>query len=169
LVHLSVQLGDPEGLRGIWQFVFPSGRKLPDLKVIEVWCTSSFSVADLRSLISCCPGLCDVFALWLEPEVQASELQTLTALTSLAALYESQDLDSFEGFVQGVAAITGLRDLKIYEEQQQQVKMASLLPPTSLTLLTKLQLSGPADAAHLTNYGTLLPSSPQWVTKVSQW
>jgi hypothetical protein len=50
----------------------------------------------------------DVFMLWLEPEVQVSELHALTALTSLAALYESQDLDSFEGFIQGVAAITGL-------------------------------------------------------------
>lgn len=167
LVHLFLQLWDPVGMHGIWKYVFPSGRKLPDLKVIGFACTS-WGVADLRSIISCCPSLSDVFKLWLEPEVQVSELHALTALKSLAALYESQDLDSFEGFIQGVAAITGLRNLDFHEEHQQ-VKMASLLPLTSLTLLTQLQLSGPADSAQLANLGTPLPSSPQWVTKVSQW
>lgn len=73
LVHLFLQLWDPVGMHGIWKYVFPSGRKLPDLKVIGFSCTS-WGVADLRSLISCCPSLSDVFKLWLEPEVQVSEL-----------------------------------------------------------------------------------------------
>jgi hypothetical protein len=106
--------------------------------MIGVWCTP-WGVADLRSLISCCPSLCHVYALWLEPEVQVSELHSLTALTHLSAYNQSQDLGSFGEFVQGVAAITGLRDLWIYKKHPQ-VRTASLLPLTNLTLLTQLQV-----------------------------
>jgi hypothetical protein len=75
-------------------------------------------------------------------------------------------LNSFEGFVKGMAAITQLRQLDMIDFNQQ-VRTASVLPFTSLTMLTELRLHFVAKNAQPVN-GSPLELSLIWVTKVSQ-
>lgn len=148
LVHLEMlDMACPEG---IWPYVFPAGRKLPHLTYLEVCDMQkvdlqgvphpegpkalplySWGAADLSSLVSCCPGLCEIFNVSLQPGLHVSELQKLTALTNMGVSY---DINGQEA-VGGLAALTQLKELTLVQVSQES-KLSSLLPMTSLTALT---------------------------------
>jgi hypothetical protein len=143
LVQLTIC--DTSCPQGVWPYVFPTSRKLPHLTALELRpvnndCADlpSWSAADLRNLVSCCPSLCAAGALSLQHGPCVSELHKLTALTRLRLYYCQDDPDSFEGSMRSLAAVTRLRDLEVLHHTAD-VIVASLLPLTSLTALTKLR------------------------------
>ena len=133
---------------GVWPYVFPSSHKLPHLTCLNldgddildygVAGTSDASqrwgAADLSSLVSCCPSLCTIHTLALQPGLHVSELQKLTALTRLSVCWYSTDVAEC---MMGLAAVTQLQSVTINLDIPR-IPVASLLPLTSLTALTLL-------------------------------
>jgi hypothetical protein len=144
LVHLA--LTDITCPEGIWPHVFPAARKLPHLTAFSmhaicmpdcpVLCPT-WGAADLSSLVSCCPGLCDIEALSVQPGAHVSELRKLTALTHL--LIDFKGPDSFDESVRGLAGLDQLHFLELVQVSPT-FKVASLLPLTSLTALRQLEV-----------------------------
>ena len=144
LVYLA--LTDVTCPEGIWPHVFPAARMLPHLTAFSVHAICmpdvpvlcpTWGAADLSSLVSCCPGLCDIDALSVQPGVHVSELHKLTALTHL--LVDFKGPDSFDESVRGLAGLKQLHFLELVQVGPT-FKVASLLPLTSLTALTRLEV-----------------------------
>jgi hypothetical protein len=134
---------------GIWPYVFPSTQKLAHLTSLELRDSEllgsfdespRWGAADLSSLASCCPSLCAIDILSLHPGPHVSELRKLTALTRVDVWRYSDDLASVAESVRGLASVTQLRSLHI-SSNVAYMPVASLLPLTSLTALTKLDCS----------------------------
>jgi hypothetical protein len=128
---------------GAWKYVFPAGRRLPHLKcLIFQACWPAWRDSELTSLVSCCPGLCDVDTLSLLPGQHVSELRKLTALTRLRVNYATVDSASFAECMVGLAVVTQLRSLQVRHVRQvnQSAPVAALLPLTSLTALSALEI-----------------------------
>ena len=143
LVHLAI--GDTSCPHGVWPYMFPTSRKLPHLTALELRAVNndcadlpSWYASDLTNLVGCCPSLYAAGFLSLQHGPCVSELRKLTALTRLSLYYCQDDPDNFEGSMRGLAAVTRLRDLDVLHDTAD-VKVASLLPLTSLTALTKLR------------------------------
>jgi hypothetical protein len=68
-----------------------------------------------------------------------SELRKLTGVTSLMLGYGGSDLDEVDSTLQGLAAVTQLQELTVYLHTEE-LAMRSVLPLTSLTALTDLQI-----------------------------
>lgn len=136
----------------VWPFVFPAARTLPQLTYLYINnkqagtgvdpdLPQALGAAELASIISCCPNLCHI-ALPLQHGPHVSELQRLTALTTVVAEYGSDcmsDLETIEQSLLGLAALTCLGYLVMYAHRRD-VSVGSLLPLTSLTALTMLTL-----------------------------
>jgi hypothetical protein len=75
--------------------------------------------------------------MYLQLGPHVSELQRLTGLTRLSAMYDSGDLADYQEYLVGLAALTQLHNLKF--EFSEQLTVASLLPLTSLTALTEFE------------------------------
>ena len=93
--------------------------------------------SDFIRLVSCCPGLCEIQDLPLKPGWYVSLLSTLTALTCVDAYVGPDDVGHLGRCLTGFADVTQLRSLWVILDSQA-VKMASMLPLTQLTNLTKL-------------------------------
>lgn len=98
---------------------------------------TAMDTADFSSLVGCCPGMCRVDALFLQPGLHVSELHKLTALTRVCLHNMSDSPGSCGESARGLAAVTQLRHLDL-RQLSQSFKIASLLPLTSLTSLTRL-------------------------------
>jgi hypothetical protein len=129
--------------------MFPVARKLPHLTALSLHAicmpdvpesSPEWGASDLSSLVSCCPGLCDIMGLSLRPGAHVSELHTLTALTHV--LISLKGPDSFNESVMGLAGLTQLHFLGLvhWDRVSPTFVASSLLPLTSLTALTQLEV-----------------------------
>ena len=148
---VSLEVTGVTGPDGIWPYLFPATHKLPQLTGF-VWYpgpgegdddedafSPSWGAADLAGLVSCCPGLCEVQTLHMQPGMQVSELHKLTALTSLFLSYNCEDLDDFGDSVRGMAVLSQLHKLEVTQVCEH-FRVSSLLPLTSLTALVHLKV-----------------------------
>ena len=146
---IVLELCDAHFPRGIWPHVFPDSRKLPHLTALVVsgsidngelisppppWCA-----ADLRSLVSCCPSLCELETDCVQPGLDVSELHKLTSLTRmfLAYCFGLDSLDIVTDCMRGLSAVTQLHSLLLFTYIPER-SPACLWPLTSLTTLTSL-------------------------------
>jgi hypothetical protein len=116
---------------GVWQYVFPAGRRLPellDLGVAHVRTPSGRAEApDCSRLVSCCPGLRTLRMMRLQYSKEL--LAALTGLSSLRRLY----LSPADGSTQGLEVVSQLTRL-------QQLYLMNIREPHGLTLhLTRLR------------------------------
>ena len=138
---------------GIWSFVFPPTRSMPHLTRLRLGVydvdfghteSMKWAAGDLASLVRCCPGLCDVNCLLLQPGLDLSELRKLTALTGLCVDFDSSDSRTLDLGMQGLAALTQLESLDVLIRHGfgggHAIKVASLLPLTSLRALRYLKV-----------------------------
>ena len=135
----------------VWQHVFPATHKLPRLTYLSVndgnmfgsdAPASAWGAADVRNLVSCCPNLCIIQQITLQPGLHVSELHKLMDLTYLDVFSYTDDLADFLQSLKGLAAITQLRWLNVALDTSDilsDVSAASLLPLTSLTALTNFK------------------------------
>jgi hypothetical protein len=142
---VQLEICDTSFPKGVWPYMFPASRKLSHLTALELRGETNYiaalslcSASDLSNLVSCCPSLCAVGALWLHHGLHVSELHKLTALTRLRVHYYPDDPDCFEDSMRGLAAVSRLQDLEVLHVGSY-VKVASLLPLTKLTALTRFQ------------------------------
>mgnify|MGYP001807862828 CR=1 FL=1 len=148
LVHLHMDFSCPEG---VWQYMFNATCKLPHLMhmrlsmSLPLWCAG-----DLSRLASCCPSLCDAGTLSLQSGLSVSELHKLTTLTRLGVFHDNEDTVSFEEAMRGLAALTQLRHVEV-ERVSQSIKVAALLPLTSLTALTAIRIHYPTTCITVVN------------------
>ena len=102
---------------GIWPYVFSGAHKLPHLTYLDLRDSDyddadafAFSprwgAADLASLVSCCPSLCCIGTLSLQPGLHVSELHKLTALTRVDVWCYSDNAFAVVDSVRGLAAVT---------------------------------------------------------------
>ena len=133
---------------GIWPHVFPATRKLLQLTCLEFtdeWnefdLQSAWGAVDVSSLVGCCPNLRKLGDLFMQhgPQRRAhvSELHKLTALTRLCVSYGAGEANTYEESLQGLAALTQIKDMCMNLESRD-LTMPALLPLTSLTALTAL-------------------------------
>lgn len=139
-----------------WQHVFPASRQLPHLTLLDVGCEcgdwdapapeSAWGAADLCSLVSCCPNLRQVAdsdegngGVFFQHGSHVSELRKLTALTNIDLQYAPASVANFEATLQGLAAVTQLKDVVI--SLANPLTVGALLPLTRLTALTTLRVS----------------------------
>jgi hypothetical protein len=149
LVHLDISHTCPEGM---WQFIFPATRTLPHLTCLSLGdpddenadpaaLSPSWGVAELTSLVSCCPDLCELECLHLPCGLHGAELLKLTALTRLRVSYSPETYDfTTEESMRSLAAVTQLKDLQISPDTTQGFSYSSILPLTHLTALTSIQV-----------------------------
>lgn len=130
--------------RGIWPYVFPAMRTLPHLTSLYIFdppCAdgtspSALGPADVSHLVSSCPNLVVFEALRLRAGPHVSELHNLTALTRVRLDY---GIEPEAGSLQGLAAVTQLRDLTVKLESGG-LRPACLVPLTQLRALTEIRL-----------------------------
>ena len=147
---------------GVWPHVFPAGRTLAHLTSLvlrgledyggsyvgNVRTSPQWGAADTSSLVSCCPSLCDLKRLPLQPGLHVSELHKLTALTGLCVQCKSAGMPHMvAASLQGLASITQLHNLTVSTDCAE-LTMAHLLPLTSLTALTVLTCNFPSGAKY---------------------
>lgn len=129
---------------GVWQYVFPAGRKLPHLRDLNI-CTyqgladpaplSAWGEADISALVSCCPNLRKIPYLTLQHGSHVSELHKLTALTSLDLTYGTGGVAAVEESLKALADVTQLQKLNV-SVVNQDLTVTNLLSLTSLTALS---------------------------------
>jgi hypothetical protein len=131
----------------VWPHVFPASRKL--LHLTRLWfgdelfsrhdvLPSSWGEAYLSCLVSCCPNLQVVDCMSLLHGLHVSELRKLPALTDFTVAYADGDMAALQDSLNGLAAVTQLKDLCITQSRDD-MTVAALLPLTSLTALTNLE------------------------------
>jgi hypothetical protein len=131
----------------VWPHVFPASRKL--LHLTRLWfgdelfsqhdvLPSSWGAADLSSLVSCCPNLQVIDCMSLLHGSHVSELRKLPALTNVCVAYADGEMAALQESLNGLAAVTQLKDLCITQSRDD-MTVAALLPLTSLTALTNLE------------------------------
>lgn len=134
---------------GVWPYIFPCAHKLPhltQLRVVELDVGDGLVVSlrwgasDLSSLVNCCPGLCCIDTLSLQPGLHVSVLHKLTALTRVHVWLYADNVATVDASVRGLAAVTQLQVLRMTTDVPD-ITVASLLPLTNLTALTKLHCS----------------------------
>jgi hypothetical protein len=130
---------------GVWQHMFPAGRQLPDLRVLDIsgireptgW---NAPAPDSSRLVSCCPALehLDMRRLQYRTEL----LAPLTELSGLRTLLVAADDQEADTGLPAVCQLTGLRELYVWESSS--AKHGLLLQLTQLQQLTALTHIGPA-------------------------
>jgi hypothetical protein len=105
---------------GVWSHVFPATHSLPHLThlrlcggtVSHFWVGFGppFGPADLRSLVACCPSLCDIDFITLDTSsagLHVRELRRLTALSRLSSQFlNAHNPNHADAVVRGLAACT---------------------------------------------------------------
>jgi hypothetical protein len=130
----------------VWQHVFPSGRLLPHLRVLNVADVHTpkgpASVPEGSRLVSCCPGLqaLDMQRLQYGSDV----LAPLTGLSSLQKLNLFPNVNSSAEGLEVVCQLTGLKwlELEVPREAGEQ-----LLQLTQLQQLRHLYYAGFVDGS----------------------
>lgn len=149
---------------GVLQFVFPAQRQLPHLTYLRFGNTLDlrddvpiapppvWAAADLSRLVDCCPKLCTFVDVSLQHGTHVSILSRLQDLRTLHVQYGDFDgvgLDAFPlviertdyaATVKGLATLSQLYCLHCKDGGWLVEKFFTLLPLTSLTALTALQL-----------------------------
>lgn len=82
---IALTLADTVLPPAVWSHVFPAGCVFPHLTLLMLDESSAaqhrtfatWSAAELSRLVSCCPGLCTVDRLSMQPGVHVSELRSL--------------------------------------------------------------------------------------------
>ena len=126
---------------GVWQHMFPAGRQLPHLRVLDVsyvrhpWSVLAAAPEGTR-LVSCCPGLQSLSLQGLQ--YTAEGLAALQGLSSLTLLNLEPVDRSSEG-LEGVLQLTGLRRLSVQEHHPTE---GFLLQLSQLRQLTYLRYAG---------------------------
>ena len=104
-----------------WQHIFPAGRELPNLQVLDVgytyhpgpgWHRAPVPAAapEVSRLVSCCPGLQSLRAAGLRHNrALLAPLAGLSGLTQLELFPEEETVEGLEV----VCQLTGLRDLEL--------------------------------------------------------
>jgi hypothetical protein len=132
--------------QGAWSHVFPFKCKQLHLTCLYLSRQDeddmAWSAAEVSNLVSCCPNLRELNGIILEYGPHVSELQQLSALTKLHAHYPSNDWFGFEGSLEGLVTLTGLRYLRItMSHGNHDAAFHSFEPLTRLTALTHLYFS----------------------------
>lgn len=131
---------------GVWLHVFPAGRMLPHMTrltisdndhMADIEVPSAWGAVDMSRLVSCCPNLCKVDSIVLQPDLHVSMLQKLAGLTHLAAYQSSSSSQAMAEALKGLAVITQLRKLEVFLILEQPTE--AMLPLTTLTGLTYLR------------------------------
>ena len=128
LVNLDICI--TKGPHGMWPYVFPSARVLPQLNSVILMHSADdepdvamlsprMGAADLSSLVNCCPNLHDIANLPMQSGLHVSELRKLTALENLSLSYDFEAADSCDESVRGLATLTQLHHLDVGLESQQ--------------------------------------------------
>jgi hypothetical protein len=142
---------------GVWQHLFPAGRRLPHLRVLDIGYVlhplGAAAAPEGSRLVSCCPGL---QTLWI-PCLQygAGLLAVLTGLSGLQDLCLRPDNRRFEGLGE-VCQLTGLTALQLSDPSG--VDSRLLWQLTQLRQLKRLKFS---------RYTNGQPQSATWRVKVS--
>jgi hypothetical protein len=109
---------------GVWQHLFPAGRRLPHLTCLEmsdvqVPSAGAASAPEGSRLVSCCPGLrsLDLRDLYhsvplLGPLQRLSGLHTLRINVDIVINIVVEPTAA-QGFIEGVCQLTGLRELDV--------------------------------------------------------
>ena len=127
---------------GVWQHVFPMGRQLPHLRVLDVSSVrdpecDKAAVPEGTRLVSCCPGLQSLNLQRLQYTTEGlASLQGLSSLTFL----ELKPVDGSSDGLDGVCQLTGLRRLSVQEPDS--ATEGFLLSLTQLRQLTYLSYWG---------------------------
>jgi hypothetical protein len=163
---------------GIWSHVFSAARKLPHLTSLilhglekyggsyvgNVRTPPLWDAADISSLVSCCPSLCDIKRLPLQPGLHVSELHKLTALTALDVQCNSASWWPVVEYLRGLAAVTSLHSLTVTTDCAEMTG-AHLLPLTSLTALSSLSCEFQSDSRRF--FSTQVNTQPLYALRVS--
>lgn len=134
---------------GIWQHVFPTGRRLPHLTSLDIShpkdeddsedssedaedpCEDPVAAPDAEYLVRCCPGLLSLNMLGLQSSTESlATLQELTKLQKLCFHIEAWHR------VQELSGLTGLRHLEIVVEESQRDEKGLPMQLTELQQLT---------------------------------
>jgi hypothetical protein len=156
---VQLELVDPDCLNEVvWPHVFPATHKLPHLTSLvvheavnldELDGRLNWDDADLASLVSCCPSLRAVGSIALRDGWCAIELRKLTALTRLHVHCDlTGSCCGLGEFARGLATVKQLQDLELQAVQSKDCEpdLASLLPLTRLTALTRFVFDLKVDA-----------------------
>ena len=125
---------------GVWQYVFPTGRQLPNLRsldITDVWEPPHLDIApapEASLLISCCPGLqsLKIGSLQGSAELLAAS-EGLSGLRTLHCNFKDATTEK----VQAVCQLTGLRELEV-EGSGLMEEEGLLMQLTQLQQLTRL-------------------------------
>lgn len=142
---VSLIMYEPKFPRDVWPHVFPATHTLPHLTCLRAsaneWgapaVPGAWGAADVSSLVSCCPNLCEIEDWTLQHGSHVSELRKLTALTNMYVVWSVDSVSAFEESLKGLAALTQLEVLHVGLDSQE-LSVTSLLPLTSLTALKSL-------------------------------
>ena len=150
LQHLDISYCEvPEG---VWQLVFPAGRQLPALQVLDlVWLmhpSTHAAAPECSRLVSCCPGLqsLNMKGLQYATEVLAP-LSGLTDLQELCLNHASRVSEPpTPNMFEVVYQLTGLRRLDLRNDDGNE---RLLLRLTQLKQLTELEYCGVNPGVHI--------------------
>jgi hypothetical protein len=126
---------------GVWQHLFPAGRRLPHLTCLEMSDVrvaavrgGAASAAEISRLVSCCPGLQSLDLMGFSRSVPLlGPLQRLSGLHTLHI--EVVEPTAAQGFIEGVC-LTGLRelDVSVFDMAGQLLQLTQLRQLTALIL-----------------------------------
>jgi hypothetical protein len=123
---------------GAWQHMFPAGRQLPQLQVLDIRVSTScmmaraFSAAEGSRLVSCCPGLQSLTMAGLQRSAELlAPLQGLSGLQALNLGAPACCSDALEG----VRQLSRLRRLSICDRSEEEELLQQLPQLKQLTYL----------------------------------
>lgn len=97
--------------------------------------------SDLWGVVRSCPNLCKLPHVYLQHGDHVSYLQKLTGVTSVTLWYGRGYVENVDESIEGLAAVTHLRDLTVYMYSLSDITVdVLLLPLTRLTALTDLNV-----------------------------
>ena len=148
---MSLQLYDFNCPDGAWSYMFSAAHMLPHLTLLKLMGddevesgaaspSPSWSAVDVSSLVSCCPGLREIWGIALQHGRHVSELHKLTALERLDVHFDEADLATVEESMKGLSAVTQLWLLCVSVDGQD-LELSALLPLTQLTNLNRFTLN----------------------------
>lgn len=168
LVSFYLRADLPEG---VWSHVFPATRSLPHLThlhlsggtISQYWVRPGppFALADLRSLVDCCPSLRQIGHITLHTPgcgLHVGELRRLTALSRLVVNMANARAVVVGGAHAEYPAVAALQELADFTQLRylcvtmdsayEYLTVGRLLPLTRLTALTELQFLCPPDGSN---------------------
>jgi Leucine-rich repeat (LRR) protein len=113
-----LEVSDGSFPAGVWQYVFPAGRQLPHLRMLDISGMSGcpLTAAEGSGLVRCCPVLQSLNMQRLQLACSPELLGALQGLSSLHQLLLQPPAGSAKGWVEvldRVCQLTGLRGLRL--------------------------------------------------------